>query len=435
MKILEKYILKENLKPFLVSLFVATFVMLLDKIIDLLNLIIEKKLDFLTITSIFGLSLPFILALTVPMAVLLASIMSFGRLSTDHELVAFKSCGINIYTLLKPVLVAAMLLSLGMVYFNNQILPDTNHLLKNKMIKANTRRPATAIVPGSFNTMKNFTIYAKERIDEKLYGIMIYDKQNKKYPQTISAAWGEIYFSNNGNTLKAVLHNGQSHERDAREPDKYVFTEFETFIINIPDLGYKYLDEESTYRGDRELSSQAMLEIVQQKRTEKSNLTDEIAVLESEISAVDQKESRPKVKERDLRGMKNKLNIKRDKLASAETEINKYLVEVHKKYAIAFACFIFVLIGAPVGMMTKTSGVGMAFSVSSVVFLVYYGTLTFGEELGDRGLINPFFAMWFSNILLGIVGIYLIIISVREMKVFDLQAAIDKILVKIRIKK
>jgi len=435
MKILEKYILKENLKPFLVSLFVATFVMLLDKIIDLLNLIIEKKLDFLTITSIFGLSLPFILALTVPMAVLLASIMSFGRLSTDHELVAFKSCGINIYTLLKPVLVAAMLLSLGMVYFNNQILPDTNHLLKNKMIKANTRRPATAIVPGSFNTMKNFTIYAKERIDEKLYGIMIYDKQNKKYPQTISAAWGEIYFSNNGNTLKAVLHNGQSHERDAREPDKYVFTEFETFIINIPDLGYKYLDEESTYRGDRELSSQAMLEIVQQKRTEKSNLTDEIAVLESEISAVDQKESRPKEKERDLRGMKNKLNIKRDKLASAETEINKYLVEVHKKYAIAFACFIFVLIGAPVGMMTKTSGVGMAFSVSSVVFLVYYGTLTFGEELGDRGLINPFFAMWFSNILLGIVGIYLIIISVREMKVFDLQAAIDKILVKIRIKK
>ncbi|MFO7896197.1 MAG: LptF/LptG family permease [Candidatus Cloacimonadales bacterium] len=435
MKILEKYILKENLKPFLVSLFVATFVMLLDKIIDLLNLIIEKKLDFVTITSIFGLSLPFILALTVPMAVLLASIMSFGRLSTDHELVAFKSCGINIYSLLKPVLLVALLLSLGMVYFNNQILPNTNHMLKNKMIKANTRRPATAIVPGSFNTMKNFTIYAKERIDEKLYGIMIYDKQNKKYPQTISAEWGEVYFSNNGNTLKAVLHNGQSHERDAREPDKYVFTEFETFTINIPDLGYKYYDEESNYRGDRELSSQAMLQIVDEKRAEKANLEKEIMTLNLDISTVDLENNRPKVQERELRGIKNKLNIKQDKLQNAESEINKYLVEVHKKYAIAFACFIFVLIGAPVGMMTKTSGVGMAFSVSSLVFLIYYGTLTFGEELADNGLVSPFLAMWFSNILLGIVGIYLIIISVREMRILDLQAVLDKILVKIKLKK
>ena len=102
MKILEKYILRENFKPFLVSLVVATFVMLLDRLIDLLNLIIEKHLDFVTIISIFSLSLPFMLALTVPMAVLLASIMSFGRLSVDNELIAFKSCGINIYTLLRP---------------------------------------------------------------------------------------------------------------------------------------------------------------------------------------------------------------------------------------------------------------------------------------------------------------------------------------------
>ncbi|OQX70527.1 MAG: hypothetical protein B6D62_04660 [Candidatus Cloacimonas sp. 4484_275] len=86
----------------------------------------------------------------------------------------------------------------------------------------------------------------------------------------------------------------------------------------------------------------------------------------------------------------------------------------------AFACLIFVLIGAPIGMMTKTSGVGMAFSVSSVVFIIYYGTLTGGEELADRGMISPFLAMWISNIIFGIVGIYLIIISVREMKFINI---------------
>lgn len=435
MKIFEKYILRENLKPFLASLMVATFVMLMDKIIDLLNMIIEKKLDFVTVSSIFGLSLPFIVALTIPMAVLLASIMSFGRLSTDHELVAFKSCGINIYTLLRPTLIAALLMSFGMVYFNNAVLPETNHMLKNIMIKANTRRPATAIVPGSFNTMKNFTIYAKDRIDDKLYGIMIYDKKNRKYPQTISAEWGEVYFSNNGNTLKAVLHNGQSHERDAKFPEKYTLSSFETFTINIPDLGYKFYEEESDYRGDRELSSKDMWKLVGDNRLKEIALAEEVTDLRTKIITSKSDSVRVKVKERELRGFQNKLNIKQDKLDNLQHDINKYLVEIHKKSALAFACFVFVLIGAPIGMMTKTSGVGMAFSVSSIVFLIYYGFLNFGEELADRGIVDPFLAMWISNILLGVLGIYLVVISAREMKVIDLQVLFDKLLVKIKLKK
>ncbi|MCK4957073.1 MAG: LptF/LptG family permease [Candidatus Cloacimonetes bacterium] len=435
MKILEKYILKENLKPFLVSLFVVTFVMLLDKLIDLLNLIIEKKLDAFTIASIFGLSLPFILAVTIPMAVLLASIMSFGRLSTDNELVAFKSCGINIYSLLKPTLIAAMIMSLFMVYFNNVILPETNHALKNMMIKASTRRPATAIIPRSFNKMKNFTIYVKDRIDDELYGILIYDKKNKKYPQTISAERGKVFFSNGGNSLKAVLYNGQAHDRDKKDPRKYQITEFDSYTINIQDLGYKFYDEESDYRGDRELSSKAMLKLVDEKRSQIGILGNEIKHLKRNMDKISSDSLRVKEKEREIRTHQNKLNIKQDKILNLKDGINKYLVEVHKKYAIAFACFIFVLIGAPVGLMTKTSGVGMAFSVSSIVFLIYYGTLTFGEELADLGLVEPFLAMWISNILLGIIGIYLVMISVREMKVINLQDVLKNILIKLRIKK
>ena len=122
MKILERYILRENTKPFLVSLLVLTFVFLLDKLIELLNLIIDKRLDISAIISVFSLSLPFMLALTVPMAVLVATIMSFGRLSVDNELVAFKSCGINIYTLMRSTVIAALILSVAMVYFNNEVL-------------------------------------------------------------------------------------------------------------------------------------------------------------------------------------------------------------------------------------------------------------------------------------------------------------------------
>jgi lipopolysaccharide export system permease protein len=425
MKILERYILKENFKPFVVSLFVATFVMLLDKIIDLLNLIIDKKLDFVTTISIFSLSLPFMLALSVPMAILLASIMSFGRLSVDNELVAFKSCGINIYTLMRPTVIAALLISIFMIFFNNAILPETNHMLKNLMIKANYRRPATAIVPGTFTTLKKYTIYAKERVDEELSGILIYSRESTKFPQTISAERGNIFLSNGGNSLKAVLYNGQMHERDPKEPDKYQVSQFKKFTLNLPDLGYKMNEASSDYRGDRELSSRAMLDIISGKKEEiivlneaAENLLNKIEKLKEDTLSI--------IRKKDFKKNSNSLKIKKDKIKTLESDIRKYEVEVHKKYAIAFACLIFVLIGAPVGMMTKTTGVGMAFSVSAFVFLIYYGCLTLGEELADKGIISPFLAMWIANIIFSIIGVYIVVMSVKEMKFVNLNKIKDK---------
>ncbi len=426
MKILERYILKENFKPFVISLMVTTFVMLLDKIIDLLNLIIEKHLDIITIISIFSLSLPFILALTIPMAILLASIMSFGRLSVDNELIAFKSCGINIFTLLKPTVIAALFLSFFMVYFNNAILPQTNHMLKNMMIKANYRRPATAIVPGTFNSMKNYTIYVKERIDDELFGILIYNREKTNFPQTISAERGKIELANGGNSLKAILYNGQMHERDQKDPSKYNISEFKKFTLNLPDLGYKMNQEGTDYRGDRELSSNAMQKIVNEKKNNIELIQTEIEDIQIKIEEINSQEQEV-IDKKELKMSYNKLNLKNDKIATLKSDVRKYQVEIHKKYAIAFACVIFVLIGAPIGMMTKTSGVGMSFSVSAIVFLIYYGALTLGEELADKGVVSPFLAMWISNIIFSIIGVYLVVISVKEMKSIDLTKIKNKV--------
>ena len=434
MKILEKYILKENFKPFIVSLIVTTFVMLLDKIIDLLNLIIDKHLDFVTVASIFGLSLPFMLALTVPMAVLLASIMSFGRLSVDNELIACKACGINIYSLMRPTVIAAIFLSIFMVYFNNEILPDTNHMLKNLMIKVNYRRPVTAVVPGTFNVMKNYTIYAKERVEDELFDIVIYNRESTKFPQTIFAEKGTVELSNGGNSLKAILYNGQMHDRDVKDPDKYQMSKFKRFILNLPDLGYKINEEGSDYRGDRELSSNAMQSIINKTKGKIEATKIEIEKIEQTIIKLRPDSLTSKTVQRDLKKNYNKLTMKQDKVKALNGDIRKYAVEIHKKYAIAFACLIFVLVGAPVGMMTRTSGVGMAFSVSSFVFLIYYGALTLGEELADKGIVSPFLAMWISNILFGIIGIYLIIISVREMKFINLKSGFQKITKFMRLK-
>jgi lipopolysaccharide export system permease protein len=435
MKILEKYILRENFKPFLVSLVVATFVMLLDRLIDLLNLIIEKHLDFVTIISIFSLSLPFMLALTVPMAVLLASIMSFGRLSTDNEIVAFKSCGINIYTLLKPTVIAAFILSLFMVYFNNEVLPDTNHQLKNLRLKVAYRRPATVIKPGVFNSMKNYTIYAKDRIDEELIGVLIYDRDKKKFPDTITAQKGRIYLSNGGNSLKAVLFNGQMHERDEKYPEKYRITNFKKFTLNLPDLGYKINEKKSDYRGDRELSSKDLKKKIEIKKKEINKINTELAKTINQLKQFSEEEKNTTEGKRKFKRLVNSKTIQNDKINNLKTNIRMFEVEIHKKYAIAFACLIFVLIGAPIGMMTRTSGVGMAFSVSSIVFLIYYGSLSLGEELADKGMMSPFLSMWISNIIFGVIGIYLVILSVKEAKALDLKRIKDNLIKRIKKEK
>ncbi len=426
MKILERYILKENLKPFLVSLSVITFLLLLDHLIDLLNLIIDKHLDLLTVGWIFALSLPFIMALSVPMSVLTASIMSFGRLSTDNELVAFKSCGINIYTLLRPTVIAALFLSIFMIYFNDRVLPEANHQLKNMYIKANARRPISVLKPGVFTELKNYTIYVKEHVGDEMLGIIIYNQEDRKFPQTITAERGRILLSNGGNSLRATLYNGEMHVIDPTDNDRYEVRTFKRFVLNIPDLGFSQQEISTEYRGDREMSTKEMKGRIVENEQNIVAAHDEIADLRQKIAAME-KMGRTEENVKELKKNRNLLNIKLNKVGDMQKDIRVYEVEIHKKYAIAFACLIFVLVGAPVGMMTRTSGVGMSFSVSSFVFLVYYIALIGGEELADRGYMSPMLSMWVANILLGIAGIILILLSVREQRFINLNIFKEKL--------
>jgi lipopolysaccharide export system permease protein len=432
MKILERYILKENLGPFLVSLLVITFVMMLDFILDLLNLVIEKHVDVLTVLTLFGLSVPYMLALSVPMSVLTASIMSFGRFSVDNELVAFKSCGINVYSMLKPLVGLALLLSLFMIHFNNAILPDTNHRLKNLLNNLGTRRPVTVIKPGVFTDLREYTIYTRDRVGEELRDIVIYDKARKKYPDVITAKRGKIILTNNGNSLRAELFDGQMHSVDVTDEQKYQTRTFQKFVLNLPDLGFHNEDVDSAHRTDRELSAAELKKLTAERRGDETRLRNEVARWTKNL-AIEKAHDHGGKMSKDTRRAYNTLNQKQNRLKEIEKQIRSYRVEYHKKFAIAFACLVFVLIGAPVGMMTRTSGVGMAFTVSSLVFLVYYVTLIGGEELADRGYVSPVLAMWISNFLISAIGIIMIITSVREQKFFDLNRLRKKIAKRLKL--
>ena len=431
MKILERYILRENTKPFLVSLLVLTFVFLLDKLIELLNLIIDKRLDISAIISVFSLSLPFMLALTVPMAVLVATIMSFGRLSVDNELVAFKSCGMNIYTLMRSTVIAALILSVAMVYFNNEVLPDTNYKLKNLLVRLHYRRPVTNIQPGQFTTIKNYTIYAADIRGDDLFGLTIYNREGTNFPQTITAERGQIELSDGGNNFKAILHNGQVHERDDRDPQKYTLQKFERLIIHLPDLGFDLNVEDSDQRGDRELSSRQMLQIIEDREQDITNTREQIRRLETRNMLLEEDKDSFQVA-REIERNNNLIAMQINKISDLETRIREYKVEIHKKYSIAFACLIFVFLGIPIGMMIRSSGVGVAFTASAIIFIIYYICLVSGEQVGDKGIVTPWLAMWAPNILFGSIGLYLVVSSTKDMKTIEWRRWINSLSTRLR---
>ena len=419
MKILSRYILKEHIVPFILSLLVVTFVLLIDRVIDLLNLIIEKKLPASIVLQLFSLSLPYMLALSIPMAVLVATILAFGRMTVDRETIAMKSSGINIYSMLTPLMVVALLLTGLMIYFNHFFLPETNHKLKNLTVKIAYYKPMTSIKANDFTTVMDYTVFAKENKDNELRDVLIYDRSQTKYPRIIMAKSGEVLQKDNGNSLQIVLHDGEMHERNEKESGKYQLRTFNSFTVNIRNLAVNMDYTQGSFRSDREMTYNQLVSSIQDKKQEMDGKAREISSLQDRLDKLSS--SAPsyenKVEKRRLGMM---LKMATDRQSELYENLRALQVEYHKKFALSAAIIIFVLIGIPLGLMTRTSGIGMAFSVSSVIFLIYYIALTGGEQLADRGLMSPFVSMWISNIVFLILALVLIYLSIHEKQLINL---------------
>ena len=419
MKILPRYILKEHLSPFFLSLLVVTFVLFIDRAIDLMNTIIEKKLDIGTVLQLFGLSLPYMLSLFIPMAVLVATILTFGKLTVDRETIAMKASGINIYSLLGPLFIAAILLTGLMVYFNHYFLPNTNHKLKNLTVKIAYYRPMTIIKPKEFTTISDYTIYTEENLNDELKNVLVYDRTQANFPRIITAQKGRVIQMDKGNSLQVILLNGEMHNTNEQEKGKYQVTKFETFTVNIRDLTTGMDFGESGYRSDREMTYNQLVTSIKDRKQELINQKLEITNLQKKLEEL-QKQPDDYAKSVETRRLSIMKSMSEDQYREILENLRSLQVEYHKKFALAFAIIIFIMMGVPIGLMTRSSGIGMAFSVSSVIFLVYYIALTGGEQLADRALLSPFLSMWLTNIVFFIIGLVLIHLSIHEKQLINL---------------
>jgi lipopolysaccharide export system permease protein len=436
MKILTKYVLEEHAAPFFFGMAAIAFVFLLNTVFRDLGRILGKGLPALVILKFFGLNFAWILALAIPMAVLIATLMAFGRLSSDREIDAIKASAVPVHRLIFPVFVAAAILALFMVYFNNNILPDFNHELRQMYYDISRTKPMMSLDPNVFNKdIPNYSILV-QKIDRKsdiLERIFISDTSDPKTNKTIVAERGQVAFLKQQERIIFTLYNGEMHEAETRNIEQYrrVFFKKQVISISVPEM---FLEKSTDHnRGDREKSAKMLMNDIRQDQ----NVVRERESYIRKIAGWDMKElfpaefsewfSGPIEKGGRTNFQNAQMRIQRmadqtegisAELGVSRRSINSLLVEVHKKYSIPVACLVFVLIGAPLGILSRQSGFATAGWLSIVFFLVYWAFLIGGEQLADRGILGPVPAMWSANAVVGVIGLFMLMRTLRESTLF-----------------
>jgi len=388
--------------------------------------LIGKGLSVDIIIKLIVYNLAWMLVLAIPMGTLGMVLMAYGSLTQDNEFTILKSSGVSLIRLMVPAFLVGVLLCVFLIWFNNAVLPDTNYKAKTLMYDISRTKPTLKLEANVFsNQIPNFSIMARRvsKTTNEIYDVLIYDYTNPFQINIITARKANIYFTPDNKKMLFDMENGVIHQQVGGTNNSYRRIYFQRHKIALDASQFTF--EQSgpgLPRGDRELSAGDMQKIV-----------DSLTILKQEVlkdfqtnlksfnenffgETINKTESA-----RQIISQGNPyyfaLNSARSFLTNIlnfdgrveyfESEIYKYEVEIYKKYAIPFACIVFVLVGAPLGVLTRKGSFGVAASISLFFFLLYWICLIGGEKLADRRLLNPFLGMWMANFIIGAMGIFL----------------------------
>jgi lipopolysaccharide export system permease protein len=550
-KILHKYVLKEHFGPLVFAMTALTSLLLLQYIAKRFGELVGKGLPWSVIGEFLVLSLPLTIALSLPMAVLVATLYAFSRLAAENEITAMKASGVSLRNLMTPVLLAALGVTFFMVGFNDQILPRSNHKLRTLQGDIAQKKPTFALREQVINEVSPGKLYLKagrlSQTTNVMRDITIYDLGDYTRRRTIYADSGNMTMSPDQADLLLTLYSGTVQDVPVQSPEQLQRLYFKTQLIRVRGVGNEFQKTQNdTYKGEREMSvcemqrnavqarkqfydarkefkekvalakdrkvklskevlatstaepidvgigraycsllkktgvkelaAQTPAAQVPQKDTVKARTDSIRASIEAESKRVVDTASRVPVSaaapvtqpvtpprtapvivpkapvtqapppvqapvrlpdrtapapapsqgtspmpitnaQGDTLPMDRRVPTEvipaqvesaRIRLQEALRSLNRYDVEIQKKFALAAACFIFVLLGAPIALRFPRAGVGLTIGVSLVVFGIYYVGLIAGESLARRGMVPPVVSMWIANVVFGVIALILL---------------------------
>lgn len=361
-RILDRYILKELLIPFFFGIFILTFLILIHQLLRLMELVIDKGVDLLSVGQIFLTLLPSFFLLTIPMAVLMASVLTFNRLSNDNEITALKSAGVGFYRYLRPVLFFSVAAALITLFMGMIAQPWGGGSLKSLGMKILKKRASVGIEEGKFNgTFSDIMIYVESMPTfTEMEGVFIYDVRDQNAPKVIVAKKGILLNDPGTGTIAFHLLEGSLHAQ-GKDGSDYQHVVFATYDLR--------LDLEAVLQGGN------------------TNL------------------ETPTYQE-----------IKKSVEASGGTDIRalRLLSEFYKNFSFSLASLVFGLVGVPLGIISGRTGRLGGFTVGIGLITLYYLLNTLGDYLITIRLAAPFLAVWVPHFALIPLTLYLMRVMARE---------------------
>jgi len=452
-KKLDRLILKSFIGPFVVTFFIAFFVLMMQSLWKYIDDLVGKGLDFLTICQFLWYASASLLMLAMPIAILISSIMTFGNLGESFELVAIKSSGISLLRFMRPLMWVSILLCGITFLFANYVIPYANLKFITLYSDIYLKKPAFDLKEGVFFThIPNYAIKVgkKDPDGKTIHNIIIFEQSNVIQDNCIVAEKGVMNISSDNNYLEFNLENGYRYQEKGNIMDsstEYTRLAFKNFkkLFDLSILK-KQQTNDSVFRKNFKMLSAAQL----------SKNIDSLKHANGDIDAKTFKQLQLTLRYSQLRpSIAKKLDTAKSKIAYAhfipndkESRINQYAlnklaaikndmqqlsleretmekdirfheIEWHRKFSISLACLILFFIGAPLGAIIRKGGMGMPLVVAIVFFLIFHLLNMFGEKFVKEGILTPITGMWLAIIVLAPVGTFLTYKAMHDSQLFN----------------
>ena len=453
-KKLDKLILKSFIGPFIITFFIAFFVLMMQGLWKYLDDLVGKGLDFITIGKFLWYVSASMLTLAMPIAILISSIMTFGNLGESFELVAIKSSGISLLRFMRPLIWVAILFCGITFLFANYVIPYANLKFVALYNDIFYKKPAFDLKEGVFFTyIPNYAIKAgkKDADGKTIHNVLIYDQTNPLQNNSIIAETGVMTVSKDKKFLEFNLTNGFRYQENGNPTDsntEFIRLGFSSFkkLFDLSSL-QKQTTNDSVYRNNFKMLSAGQinksLDSLYKLNDSLSNRLDRSLVIYLPYAAVQDSNKNTiaviKTKKNSFdsiipdsarfavyntaisiaNNLKNSIESAGNELENRKTEIRYHQIEWHRKFSLSMACFVLFFIGAPLGSIIRKGGLGMPLVVAIIFFLMFHLLNMFGEKFVKEGMMSPFVGMWLAVLVLTPVGIFLTYKAMHDSQLFS----------------
>lgn len=465
MRILNRYILKSFLGPFLATFFIILFVMIMQALWLQFDKIAGKGIGVVVIFKFLGYMALMMVPTALPVSILLSSIMTLGGLSENYEFAAVKSSGISLQRFIRPLVMLMLVMSMANFLFLNYVFPYASLKSKNLIYNMKMKEPGLALIPGTFNTeIPNYSIKFDEKYGEEenlLKNVLIYElRSNTVNNKVITAKRGEIVSEEGSRYLTLILKDGWYYEdmigskstNLTRKKMAFTKAHFDNYEVNIDVSNIGDFDPDDVkYKTGKEMLSLKQLDFfidsLQTPYQEFVNNRAERLYRSLRGYSLMQDTTRgkplePKVldnfneKEKKLvvdnayisiQGNVENMESFKETLKNRQKVINGYNTEFHKRIAFSVACLLLFFVGTPLGSIIRKGGFGLPMIIAIVIFVIYFFISTLGKNMAESNTVSPFIGGWLATIILLPFGVFLMIRATNDKGIFNVDAFLQPI--------